>query len=147
MNDGKAVQIGTPAELFDRPEHTFVGYFIGSPGMNFFPANVSGSRAFVDNHEIRLGAAYPSLAKDGRVQIGVRPEFVTLTAAAGLPVQVRRVADLGRKRLAYVYLGDHQMVATVSPEMAELGERVNVAIDPANTHVYVGDVRMQGAPA
>jgi glycerol transport system ATP-binding protein len=147
MNDGKAVQIGTPAELFDRPEHTFVGYFIGSPGMNFFPANVSGSRAFVDIHEIRLGAAYPSLAKDGRVQIGVRPEFVTLTAAAGLPVQVRRVADLGRKRLAYVYLGDHQMVATVSPEMAELGERVNVAIDPANTHVYVGDVRMQGAPA
>ena len=47
MNDGSAVQIGTPAELFDRPEHTFVGYFIGSPGMNFFPANVSGSRAFV----------------------------------------------------------------------------------------------------
>ena len=32
MNDGRAVQIGTPAELFERPEHTFVGYFIGSPG-------------------------------------------------------------------------------------------------------------------
>ena len=38
MNDGRAVQIGTPAELFERPEHTFVGYFIGSPGMNFLPA-------------------------------------------------------------------------------------------------------------
>src|ERR1700691_4760573 len=92
MNDGKAVQIGTPAELFDRPEHTFVGYFIGSPGMNLLPAKVDGSRASIDNHEIRLGAAYPSLAKDGRVQIGVRPEFVTLTNEPGLPVQVRRVA-------------------------------------------------------
>jgi glycerol transport system ATP-binding protein len=30
MNDGKAVQIGTPDDLFERPEHTFVGYFIGS---------------------------------------------------------------------------------------------------------------------
>ena len=38
MNEGKAVQIGTPAELFECPEHTFVGYFIGSPGMNFLPA-------------------------------------------------------------------------------------------------------------
>ncbi len=42
MNDGRAVQIGTPAELFDRPEHTFVGYFIGSPGMNFLPARGRG---------------------------------------------------------------------------------------------------------
>ena len=32
MNDGQAVQIGTPEELFERPDHTFVGYFIGSPG-------------------------------------------------------------------------------------------------------------------
>jgi glycerol transport system ATP-binding protein len=32
MYDGEIVQIGTPAELFERPKHTFVGYFIGSPG-------------------------------------------------------------------------------------------------------------------
>ncbi len=31
MYDGQIVQIGTPAELFERPSHTFVGYFIGSP--------------------------------------------------------------------------------------------------------------------
>ena len=42
MNEGKAVQIGTPDDLFARPEHTFVGYFIGSPGMNFLPAENFG---------------------------------------------------------------------------------------------------------
>ena len=36
MYDGQIVQIGTPAELFEKPKHTFVGYFIGSPGMNVF---------------------------------------------------------------------------------------------------------------
>ena len=56
MNDGRAVQIGTPAELFDRPEHTFVGYFIGSPGMNLLPAEVDGARACVDGHSIWLWA-------------------------------------------------------------------------------------------
>ena len=105
MNEGKAVQIGTPADLFERPEHTFVGYFIGSPGMNLMPAKVSGSRALVDGAELQLGAAYRDLPKSGRIQIGVRPDYTELSSAAGLAVQVRRIADLGRKRLAYVTLG------------------------------------------
>src|SRR5260221_1849200 len=45
MHDGRVVQSGTPAELFDKPEHTFVGYFIGSPGMNNIPAPGGGPRA------------------------------------------------------------------------------------------------------
>jgi glycerol transport system ATP-binding protein len=147
MNDGKAVQIGTPAELFDRPEHTFVGYFIGSPGMNLLPARISGSRALLENSEFQLGATYPSLPKDGRVQVGVRPEYVTVTAGAGLPVRVRRIADLGRKRLAYVDLGAYPIVATVPPDMASVGDSANVTINPAHTHVYVSDIRVQGAAA
>ncbi len=43
MYDGQIVQIGTPAELFERPSHTFVGYFIGSPGMNVMPVKVNGA--------------------------------------------------------------------------------------------------------
>src|SRR6202044_2784678 len=93
MNDGRAVQIGAPADLFYRPEHTFVGYFIGSPGMNLLPARVSGVRAMVDGHAIELGAAYPDLGASANVRIGVRPEFVELTQAAGVPVQVRGVTD------------------------------------------------------
>ena len=78
MNDGKAVQIGTPDDLFERPEHTFVGYFIGSPGMNLMPAKVSGSRALVDGAELQLGAAYPEPPKGRRVQIGVRPDYTAI---------------------------------------------------------------------
>ncbi len=147
MNDGRAVQIGTPAELFERPEHTFVGYFIGSPGMNFVPAQVSGARAAVDGKEFSLGAAYGDLPASGNVQVGVRPEFVTLTTGAGLPVQIRRIADLGRKRLAYVNLGAHSIVATVPQDMMIPAQGAGIAIDPANTHVYVSDLRVKGASA
>jgi glycerol transport system ATP-binding protein len=144
MNDGRAVQIGTPAELFYRPEHTFVGYFIGSPGMNFMPAAVNGDRARVAGFEFGLGENYGSFPSGQSVQIGVRPEFVSATVGPGLPAQVRRVVDLGRKRLAYVNLGDHPLVASIPREMESLGDVVNISIDPANTHVYVGDVRVQG---
>src|SRR3984885_5085658 len=117
MNDGRAVQIGTPAELFERPEHTFVGYFIGSPGMNFFPAQVEGNRAEVDGVELQLSAVYPDPPKGQRVQIGVRPDFAMLTPGNGLKVQVRRVVDLGRKRLAHVLLDNHPIVVRIPREM------------------------------
>jgi glycerol transport system ATP-binding protein len=147
MNDGKAVQIGTPDDLFERPEHTFVGYFIGSPGMNLMPAKVSGSRALVDGAELQLGAAYLDPPKGGRVQVGVRPDYTQLSSVAGVPVRVRRVADLGRKRLAYVTLGAQQIVATIPPEMSSIGDQAKVVFDPGHTHVYVDDVRVAGAAA
>jgi glycerol transport system ATP-binding protein len=147
MNDGRAVQIGTPSELFERPEHTFVGYFIGSPGMNFLPAKIDGSRAHVDGQSFSLGAAYPGLSDGNGVQIGVRPEFASLTRSEGVPVQVRRIVDLGRRRLAYVDLVGHPLVATVPAGMDAVGDSAHVRFDPAQIHVYVADKRVQGVAA
>ena len=69
MHDGRVIQIGTPEELFETPEHTFVGYFIGSPGMNVLPAKVEGNRAYVNGTEIQLANAYG--APSGQVALGV----------------------------------------------------------------------------
>jgi len=148
MNEGRAVQIGTPAELFERPEHTFVGYFIGSPGMNLLPATVNGARAQVGGHEVALGQAYPDLPKDGKIQIGVRPDFVMLgSGVGGARVQVRRVDDFGRKRLAHVSLGAHPMVATVPADMPIVGSEASVYFDPAHVLVYRNDIRVTGIAA
>jgi glycerol transport system ATP-binding protein len=147
MNDGRAVQIGAPAELFERPEHTFVGYFIGSPGMNLLPARVSGVRAIVEGHAIELGAAYPDLGGGANVRIGVRPEFVELTAAAGIPVQVRDVVDLGRRRLANVELAGRPLVATVPASFKGVGDQAKITFAPAHTHVYLDERRVQGVAA
>ena len=44
MYEGELVQTGTPQELFENPKHKFVGFFIGSPGMNFIDCTVEGIR-------------------------------------------------------------------------------------------------------
>jgi glycerol transport system ATP-binding protein len=144
MFDGRVVQMGTPEELFETPAHTFVGYFIGSPGMNVLPARVEGTRAALDNGEIGLAGAYPSL--DGKVEIGVRPEFVTLTDAPdGLPVQVRRVEDVGRHKIVRAdFFG--RAINVIVPEGREIGADMNrVVFDPARVNVYQDDWRV--APA
>ncbi len=97
MHDGRVVQLGTPEELFEKPGHTFVGYFIGSPGMNVLDAKVEGRTAYVAGHEIPLGAGYSGL--NGRVQIGIRPEYIRFDATSGVPVTVRRIEDVGRHRI------------------------------------------------
>jgi glycerol transport system ATP-binding protein len=146
MNDGQVLQIGTPAELFERPAHTFVGYFIGSPGMNLLPARVAGREAEIDGHRFPLAASYPTAAPGQRVQIGVRPDHTTLRASGGLPVQVRRVEDLGRRQLARVTLGAHELVATVPPGTTLAAGAAAVHFDPARTHVYIDDRLVEGTP-
>ena len=137
MTEGQVVQIGTPQELFERPGHTFVGYFIGSPGMNVIPAEVRGDRAVVHGAEIPLGAAYGALS--GKVEIGVRPEFVRLSADEGLPVEIRRVEDVGRHKIVRADLFG-QEISLVAGEDAEIGaDGTRVVLEPAGVNVYADD--------
>ncbi len=55
MNNGEVVQSGTPVELFEKPRHTFVGHFIGSPGMNVLPCEVKGGKAIFGGDVIETG--------------------------------------------------------------------------------------------
>ena len=141
MHDGRVVQIGTPEELFQTPEHTFVGYFIGSPGMNVLPARVEGRTAYLDQGEVALGGAYPAI--EGRVDIGIRPEFVRLTDAPhGLPVTITRIEDVGRHKIVRADCGGTPLNAIV-PEGTEIGaDQTRVLFDPAQINIYRNDWRV-----
>jgi glycerol transport system ATP-binding protein len=101
MNEGTVVQAGTPVELFERPRHTFVGHFIGSPGMNLLPATFADGVVRFAGHAIELPAPPQPPAAAKRLEVGVRPEFVRF-AADGIAVRVARVRDSGRYRIVEV---------------------------------------------
>ncbi|OYX45670.1 MAG: ABC transporter ATP-binding protein [Rhodobacterales bacterium 32-67-9] len=133
MQDGEIVQIGTPVELFERPAHTFVGHFIGSPGMNVLPAELKGETAFFNGAAVTLeGGVAPGA---GRHEIGIRPEFVTL-AATGLPATVRKVSDLGRHSVVEAIAGDTRISAIVEGAVPGQGETVHLAFRPDQTRLY-----------
>ena len=124
MTRGRAVQIGSASDLFERPQHTFVGHFIGSPGMNFLPASlVPGAPA-------------------GSQSLGVRPEYVTLAQAGdagALPATVVQAQDIGTYWLVTAKVGADQLVrARLSPEQAipKVGEAVWLAIVGPHTCYY-----------
>jgi glycerol transport system ATP-binding protein len=139
MYDGRVVQIGTPQELFERPAHTFVGYFIGSPGMNVLPATVAGRVAQVAGTSVDLGADYTA---SGKVELGVRPEFVRLTQGEGIPARILRVEDVGRHKIVRLEVAGQQ-IAAIADEAAEISAGATaVTFAPEGINIYADDWRV-----
>ena len=139
MNDGMVVQIGTPEELFERPQHTFVGYFIGSPGMNLFDAEIDGTKACIAGTRFDLGTRYP--VQGGVVKIGVRPEYVRL-AEAGLPARVTRVEDIGRHRIVRLDIGGQEVSAIVNESRSVPDGGTYLQFVDRGVNVYENDWRV-----
>jgi glycerol transport system ATP-binding protein len=96
MTRGRAVQVGSAADLFERPSHTFVGHFIGSPGMNFLPGSMTAAGFHTAGSTIAVPAEQG--LPDGEYKLGVRPEYVSLAAAnaeGALLMKVSQVQDVG----------------------------------------------------
>ncbi len=119
MYEGEIVQVGTPQELFETPEHTFVGYFIGSPGMNFLECTLEGRFACCDDARIALDAdvAEKGRAAEGKLELGIRPMHLELSAqkvSDGVPVAVNAVEDQGSYRIVNVALAGKTLRARVA---------------------------------
>ncbi|MEK1851584.1 MAG: ABC transporter ATP-binding protein [Phyllobacterium sp.] len=141
MYDGEIVQIGTPEELFERPKHTFVGYFIGSPGMNVMPVKLSGGMAQIGSHQIQLPSpAMPTQA--GKVELGIRPEYVRL-GRLGMPVKIAKIEDIGRHRIVRTRL-ENQDIAVIVGEGEEIPAEPHIAFDPKGINIYADSWRVGG---
>ena len=135
MYDGTVVQIGTPIELFEHPAHTFVGHFIGSPGMNILPCEMSDSVAYFAGN--RMQTACTRLPTDGtdNIEVGVRPEFVRFDDT-GFPVEIVKVDDLGRHQVVLAR-HDSQVIKMIVAEDAQIpSERPRISFSPEHTRLY-----------
>ena len=97
MHEGQVVQTGTPVELFEKPKHTFVGHFIGSPGMNILPCKLNNGTAVIDGIKIETGSQIKK-SSFTKTEIGIRPEFVSFSKE-GIPVKVLKVSNTGRHKI------------------------------------------------
>ncbi|MGO4386912.1 ABC transporter ATP-binding protein [Microvirga sp. 2YAF29] len=148
MHDGAVVQTGTPEELFERPAHTFVGHFIGSPGMNILPCRVEGATAYIGNETIALSRAYRALPQTERIELGIRPEFLRLQQrGTGLPVRIKRIDDIGRTRLARVEMSGRALTASVPEDVTVEGDEAALVFDPRQVHIYADGHLVPGEPA
>jgi multiple sugar transport system ATP-binding protein len=153
MRAGRILQVGPPMEIYARPASAFVGGFVGSPRMNFFPATqragggdgipVDGSGAVV-----RLGDPGGAAAGERRVLLGVRPEDIELVAPAqaDLLAQADVVEPLGREVLLHLAAagtgGALRVLAPGGTDVA-LGTQVGVRFRRDRLHLFDPDTEMR----
>ena len=97
MHEGQIVQTGTPVELFEKPKHTFVGHFIGSPGMNILPCEIKNGEVSFSGKKIKSHKDIKN-SNFSKTQIGIRPEFISFSKD-GIPVKIRRISNTGRHKI------------------------------------------------
>jgi glycerol transport system ATP-binding protein len=137
MYDGGVVQVGTPVELFNRPKHTFVGYFIGSPGMNVLPCTLDRGQPVFARH--RLDTRHGSDSDPGgRLEIGIRPEFVSFSKD-GIPVAIDKVEDLGRYQVVTVRHETQQIKMVIGEDQAIPAASPKIHFNPDHLHLYRDD--------
>ena len=135
MKDGEVVQIGSPIELFEKPHHTFVGHFIGSPGMNILPCAVENGRTSIGGIEVATGNTSALSSLNGQFELGIRPEFVSF-AKSGIPVTIAKVTDTGRSRIVDAHHGSQSIKLIVEEGESLPSENAFVSFNPARSFVY-----------
>jgi multiple sugar transport system ATP-binding protein len=139
MHDGIVEQIGTPLELYDKPDNQFVAGFIGSPAMNFLHGKVrtNGSAGFDGPNGVRLPLAALPPDSEGRPAVyGIRPEHFTI-ADDGAEAEIVVVEPTGSETQVFAKLGGEEVVAVFRERHKfEPGDKVRLRPDPALVHLF-----------
>ena len=148
LKGGEIEQVGTPDEVYDRPNSVFVGGFVGSPAMNFLRGRREDG-AIVLPDGARLTGVGPGVGQgNGDVIVGIRPEhlFPRSDAPITINARVEVVEPLGSDTLVHAAVGDVMVTARVTPDVRPaVGEIMPLGIDAV--HLRLFDARTERAIA
>ena len=150
LNGGRVEQEGAPLDLYERPANRFVAGFLGQPKMNLLQAQAVDAGAAI---EFRLTADGPAIASRPRdsgltpgevVELGIRPDAITLVDAGGLKAGVVLVERLGGSSLLHARVEGLASLVTVElpgtyRELPNAPIRLAIAAD--RVHVFSRDGR------
>jgi multiple sugar transport system ATP-binding protein len=142
LDNGRLQQVGTPADIYERPANRAVAAFVGTPSMNFLAMAVSsdGNGPLLRGADIAI-ALSPAAARGlpaalSRVVIGVRPEDIEIgTGPAAAMITV--VEPTGHETLVGLRLGEQDLFARVAPDRRlRPGEAVRIDFRREKLHFF-----------
>jgi multiple sugar transport system ATP-binding protein len=144
MEGGRIRQVGTPAEVYDRPADLFVAKFVGSPGMNLIPGTVqkgdgdgegAGPPTFV-SHSARIALDAPS-ARPGQATLGIRSEHVHEQADGPILGRVVNEEYLGNGHNIHLQTEAGRLIMRAAPGSRRArGSEVRLRLDPAQISLF-----------
>ncbi|WP_062207480.1 sn-glycerol-3-phosphate ABC transporter ATP-binding protein UgpC [Aureimonas sp. AU12] len=153
MRAGRIEQVGTPAEVYDRPATRFVASFIGAPPMNLMDGTLEPGDAFrlACGRQLALAPGMRVGFGAGRVAFGIRPEHVVLTrpgAPGSLDANVDFIEELGASRVVYAEFGGIAFATVVPPEaLVRTGDPIGLLLPAQHLHAFDAETGRRIQPA
>jgi len=126
MKDGYVMQVGTPEELYFKPNCVFVAGFIGEPPMNFLKGNASKGNISIDNSDLKITIDKTNYkAFDGDIIVGFRPEDVVLKDNGNclkIHAKATLIEMLGDSTNIYIEFGNQTAIIKVDPHVAPVAD-------------------------
>jgi len=140
MRDGYVEQMGSPLDLYDRPQNVFVAGFIGSPAMNLVRGRlrVNGRATFQTDDGLVIPLADAPAGSDGMpVLCGVRPEHFSIGGEAGIEVEVAVVEPTGSETQVVARHGDQDLTCLFRERVtARPGETIRISPESGLVHLF-----------
>lgn len=152
MYGGQIVQFGTPRELFERPSHTFVGYFIGSPGMNLIEVQAKAGGVGFANTLLPLSEALQQRLNTTdykKLQVGIRPEFIHVWDEYNpdaLQADVVHVEDLGTYKIMTLNLDGATLKVRLAEDKPVPEGKASISFPAQWLMLYADDYLLEVAP-
>jgi sn-glycerol 3-phosphate transport system ATP-binding protein len=138
MHEGRAAQIASPMEIFERPADTYVAGFIGSPSMNFLPATITEdakAATLSDGNIIALPPGQYAAHPGQKVTLGIRPEHISLPGPLRLITDL--IEPLGSESVVHGKLASGEIMALRLPGAPPSAAVLEIA--PRTEHLHVFD--------
>ena len=133
INNGIVEQVGTPKDIYSKPNTKFVAEFIGSPQMNIFNCKIDNGIAKIDNNSINLNK---SINVDD-ASIGIRPDDIQISDSGSISCKANLVEYLGSDMIIYSSIGDQEFSCKLSSKIdVKAGDEFKFDIQPSSVHVF-----------
>ena len=133
INKGIVEQVGTPKDIYSKPNTKFVAEFIGSPQMNIFNCKINNGIAKIDNHSFNLNKSFN--VEDA--SIGIRPDDMQISDSGSITCKANLVEYLGSDMIIYSSIGNQEFSCKLSSKIdVKAGDEFKFDIDPSLIHVF-----------
>ena len=133
INNGIVEQVGTPKDIYSKPNTKFVAEFIGSPQMNIFNCKIDNGIAKIDNNSFNLNK---SINVDD-ASIGIRPDDIQISDSGSISSKANLVEYLGSDMIIYSSIGDQEFSCKLSSKIdVKAGDEFKFDIQPSLVHVF-----------
>jgi ABC-type sugar transport system ATPase subunit len=137
LDRGMLQQVGSPEEIYRRPANRFVARFVGSPAMNLLPTSIADGQVRAGPFAVPAAALDASGEERRRLELGLRPEHVSVELAPDGAAQVEIVETAGNETIVHLTAGDETILARVPAELApDVGQRASLSAGESDVYLF-----------